>query len=75
MLSICVLAKSELCTLTAGCLMNLGLDKELLSIVNTRYKFVVGCSDLPKTRSEQVSYWYNEAKTGELFMFIDSGFP
>jgi len=71
-LTICVLSKSEMCSLTVGCLFNLYSDKKLLGQVELGHSLAVGQSDLPKARSKQCDTWYRSAQKGEVFMFIDA---
>lgn len=71
-LTICILAKNELCALTAGCFFNLVHSEILNSKITLIQTFCMDQSDLPKARSQQVSDWYKKSKKGDLFMFIDS---
>jgi len=71
-LTIVMLAKTELCTLTAGCLFSLLKDNELNNQVILQQCFALGQSDLPKARSEQLTMWYKKAQPQDIFMFIDA---
>jgi len=71
-LTVCILAKTDICCPTIACFMNLINNKELTSLVTLQPMLSTGQSDLPKARSEQVTGWYLTAKSGDLFLFIDS---
>lgn len=70
-LTMCVMTKHEICAMTVACFMNLAN-----TTVNNEYfihpHIAMGQSDLPKARSEQVCDWYDKAKPGDVFMFIDA---
>lgn len=71
-LTICVLAKENICALTTMCFMNLTTDKDLTSAVYLQPQLSIGQSSITKARSENVTSWYKTAKSGDLFMFLDS---
>lgn len=72
-LTICVLAKSEICVATSGCLSSVLNHEELKKEFGlVRISYCIGQSDLPKARSEQLSAWYENAKNEDIFMFIDN---
>lgn len=68
--TMCIMTKNDICALTVACFMN------IVTGSNDEYEFrphlAMGQSDLPKARSEQVSGWFEKAKMGDVFMFIDA---
>ncbi len=73
-LTICLLSKSEICSLTMTCLLNACENEKLKSLVDIQQRFCIGQSDLPKARSLQVTQWYEQktSQPGDFFMFIDA---
>lgn len=71
-LTICVLAKNEVCALTVGCLVNASVNTEICKQYNFCQQFAIGQSDLPKVRSSQLSNWYDTSRPKDLFMFLDA---
>jgi hypothetical protein len=71
-LTLCMLAKSEICAPSAGCFINVLNSRELKHLVNLEQHFSLGQSGLPKARSYQTTVWFKKAKPGDVFMFIDS---
>ena len=71
-LTICIIAKNDICVNTTVCIMNIYNDIKLNSLVKVNINFATKQSDLPKTRSEQVTDWYLNSFKDDYFMFIDS---
>lgn len=71
-LTVCVLAKNEICALTIGCLINASTNTEITKKYNFCQQFAIGQSDLPKVRSSQLSNWYDTSYPNDLFMFLDA---
>jgi glycosyltransferase involved in cell wall biosynthesis len=71
-LTVCVLAKNEICALTMGCLINASTNAEICKDYNFCQQFAIGQSDLPKVRSSQLSNWYDTSRPKDLFMFLDA---
>lgn len=71
-LTVCVLAKNEICALTIGCLINASTNTEITQKYNFCQQFAIGQSDLPKVRSCQLSNWYDTSYPNDLFMFLDA---
>lgn len=71
-LTLCILAKSEICALTVSSLMGVINCAELNKIITLQPCLAMGQSDLPKARSEQLTVWYQSAHPGDYFMFIDA---
>lgn len=69
-LTLCLLTKQDLCALTSACFTNISAQK--FDSHNVAINYSIGNSDLPKARSMQLSAWYKTAKSGDIFMFIDS---
>lgn len=71
-LTISVVAKTELYCVTSACLTQALDDFRFSSQFNVVQSLCIGQSDLPKARSCQMTSWYNNAKKGDFFMFIDA---
>lgn len=71
-LTLCILAKHEICALTVGCLTNAVADPTLSERYQVLQQFAIGQSDLPKVRSEQLTHWFQSAQPDDLFLFIDA---
>jgi hypothetical protein len=72
-LTICILAKLEICAVTTSCVSNLKNFTPLTDFYNINVELSIGQSDLPKVRSNNLTKWYdNGAKNGDVFMFLDS---
>ena len=71
-LTVCVLAKNEICALTIGCLINASTNVKICKEYNFCQQFAIGQSDLPKVRSSQLSNWYDTSCPKDLFMFLDA---
>ena len=69
-LTICLMTKQDVCALTAACLMSV-MGKTIEGHAVSP-QIAMGQSDLPKARSEQVSTWFEQARPGDLFLFLDS---
>jgi hypothetical protein len=72
MLTISILAKTHMCSLTHACMMKVLTDPILLNKVSITENLVLNKSDLPKGRSMALTTWYESAKENDLFMFIDA---
>lgn len=71
-LTICIPSKSEMCSLTVCSILSIKSNPEILSKCNLQLSLCMGQSDLPKMRSEQLSLWYKNSVSGDIFMFIDA---
>lgn len=71
-LTICILAKSEIVGLTVASLLEAINCADLNRTVTLQPCLALGQSDLPKARSEQLSVWYRTASNGDYFLFVDA---
>lgn len=69
-LTMCLLSKQDMCAMTSACFTNMAVSA--IENYNVATLYCIGQSDLPKARSNQVTRWYETAKQGDVFMFIDS---
>jgi hypothetical protein len=69
-LTICVMTKNDICALTAACFINVCNETNDKYLIKPH--IALGQSDLPKARSEQVSNWFDNAKSKDAFLFIDA---
>ena len=71
-LTICLMAKTDVCGVTMACLMGIMNNKTIEKVVNLYITVSLDQSDLPKARSSNLTRWYRTAKEKDLFMFLDS---
>lgn len=71
-LSLYMMTKSDICALTAMCFFNFRANMPEFPNIDIEQVICSGQSDLPKSRSQQTSDWYERSKVGDIFFFIDS---
>lgn len=70
-LTVCVITKHEICATTTTSLLRL-MTMPKLPNMNVQIVIHAGQSDLPKARSLRVTEWYDKAKMGDFFLFVDA---